>query len=231
MKCVSCESVDTKTVAGVWMCRSCFLHGRGFAHIYEAVIVGCRAFGVTLQVWQTGGGCMSMAVADDIGGWREVLFGQLDGDLATDELTVDVYADDYEGRTSEQLTAKFPAPEVRTVPSVVEWIVSVVRSLRSVDRVPDDAYEWFHVADFQLGDDVSVQVDTNSIGQCRVGWFPNHLVGSEGEVFPSLACGLARVAALAECGEDGGFAHPDEVEFATHYRDFVAPRFVNGGAS
>ena len=147
-RCVSCGSdesrisrhdngklvtriADNQEIAGHVMCNWCYYTGAGFAYIYDAVISHCRAMGVKLEVWHTGGGCQNFAV--EFTGQQYGLFGGLHGDLATDELGICVCDcdGDYEDEFSDNLNDEFPVPEVRTVESVANWVVSVVKEVLS----------------------------------------------------------------------------------------------------
>lgn len=151
MKCVSCGSdesriprhdngnpvtriTENKEFAGYAICYWCYYTGAGFAYIYDAVISHCRAMGVKLEVWHTGGGCQNFAVTlDEQHGEYEVLLGGLGGDLADDELGICVsdYDGDYLDELSDDLNEQYPVPESRTVESVANWIVSVVKEMQS----------------------------------------------------------------------------------------------------
>lgn len=132
---------ETRPMAdgGTPVCYVCYYSGQGFAHIYSAVIDHCRAYGVELCVWQTGGGCQNFGVAFPEGHYvAEALFGNLNGNLATDEFGGDVYTyydigqSDYDDELSLVMRLKFPPPEVQTVESVARWIVDCVTYLRGL---------------------------------------------------------------------------------------------------
>lgn len=154
LECVSCgatsqtvgtgdetRTYETRPMAdgGTPICFVCYYSGRGYAHIYSAVIDQCRAYGVELCVWQTGGGCQNFGVLFPEGHYvAEALFGNLNGNLATDELGGDVYTyyddgqSDWDEDVSEAMRSEFPRPDVQTVESVARWIVDCVTYLRGL---------------------------------------------------------------------------------------------------
>ena len=155
-RCVSCGSTesrisryegdkfvtritDNREFSGHTICADCYYTGAGYAYIYNAVISHCRAMGVKLDVWQTGGGCQNFAVLLDPMVFEygvtpsSVLFGLLGGDLADDELGICISDNDgdYLDELSDDMNERYPVPETRTVESVANWIVSVVQELRT----------------------------------------------------------------------------------------------------
>lgn len=155
-RCVSCGSTESRIshyegdklvtritynreFSGYTICHDCFYTGEGYAYIYDAVISHCRAMGVKLEVWHTGGGCQNFGVVleDIVTVYRghdrvaEGLFGGLGGNLADDELGICISDEDgdYNDELSDDLNERFPVPETRTVESVANWIVSVVQEL------------------------------------------------------------------------------------------------------
>lgn len=150
-RCVSCGSdesritryegdkfvtriADNREFNGHTICADCYYTGAGYAYIYDAVISHCRAMGVKLDVWHTGGGCQNFGVTlDEHFGDYEVLMGGLGGDLADDELGICISDGDgdYLHELSDDLNERYPVPETRTVESVANWIVSVVQEFRT----------------------------------------------------------------------------------------------------
>jgi hypothetical protein len=184
------RTVPVAEVCDVPMCWSCYYSGRGFSRLYQPVIDLCKGQGVDLSVWHTGGGCQNLAVLfpsehrdpendDDV---REMLFGLLHGDLATDELGIDLYTHyDYHDEWSYNLNDQFPAPEVRTWESVASWIVDVVRRVESVHRAEiwqsvcreisrcyPNSYGHQGTIYIDASDRHVVMVDQDS-GDCRIG--------------------------------------------------------------
>ena len=143
VRCGATESVipprfgrDSKVVpnqqfGGHTVCRDCFYSGAGFQTIYDELVQYCASCGVTLQVWQTGGGCQSLVV--QFGDGYDCYFGMLDGDLASDELGVAIHDSEgeYEDEWTYEVADLFPVPETQDVASVAEWICTVTRHLRA----------------------------------------------------------------------------------------------------
>jgi hypothetical protein len=181
------RTVPVETIAERPMCRDCFYSGRGYRAIYMPLIHLAERQGVTVDVWQTGGGCQNLAVLlpslyrtpECV---TEILFGNLDGDLDTDDLRVDVSTGgDYDEEWSELLNDWYPVPEDRTWLSVADWIVRVVRNVRATER----SNTWTEVSEqigmlypgagshagcwyIALHDDWSVMVDHDN-GEARIG--------------------------------------------------------------
>lgn len=180
------RTVPVAEVCDVPMCWSCYYSGRGFSRLYQPVIDLCNGQGVGLSVWQVGGGAQAFGVAfpdsendDDV---REILFGLLNGDLATDELGIDLYTHyDYHDEWSYNLADEFPAPTERTPETVASWIVDVVRHVESIQRAETwqsvchetrreypNSYEHAGTIYIDASDRHHVMVDQDS-GDCRIG--------------------------------------------------------------